>query len=73
MQDDLAVAYLNLGVAHGQGSRLTEAMAEFERAIAILRPLVAAHPDVPAWRGNLEGAEQNLALAQRLAAGDDGG
>jgi tetratricopeptide (TPR) repeat protein len=73
MQNDLAAAYLNLGAAYGQGGRFDEAIAELERAIALLHPLVEAHPDIPEWRSNLETAERNLALARRLAAGDDGG
>jgi tetratricopeptide (TPR) repeat protein len=73
MRHDLAVVYLNLGAAYGQGNRLKEAITKFERGVAILRPLVATHPDVPEWRDVLEKAEQNLALARRLAAGDHGG
>ncbi|WP_058555684.1 AAA family ATPase [Thiohalocapsa sp. ML1] len=72
MQNDLASVCFNRGLAHGNAGRHDAAAADFERAVAIARPVVAAHPDIPAWRDTLARAEQNLALARRLAAGDVG-
>ncbi|WP_058555687.1 tetratricopeptide repeat protein [Thiohalocapsa sp. ML1] len=72
MQHHLAVAYMNRGIAHGNAGRHDDALADFEHAVAISRSLVAAHPDIPAWRDTLARAQQNLAQARRLAAGDAG-
>jgi tetratricopeptide (TPR) repeat protein len=72
MQNDLAAVYFNRANAHGNADRLDAALADLEHAVAISRSLVAAHPDIPAWRDTLAQAEQNLAQARRLAAGDAG-
>ncbi|MDG4559031.1 MAG: tetratricopeptide repeat protein, partial [Candidatus Contendobacter sp.] len=40
LRNDLAKAYLNRGIAHEQEGRLTEAVADWERAAAIYRTVV---------------------------------